>query len=159
EIAAIGASALGSAPSWRLTEPLFAAALAAAILILAIENVVAPSLRRRWVVACIVGVLGGFALGHGLADDWQFAGGHTLAAAISFDAGVGLGHLAALALAFAALRLAFAYGVDARAGVTVLSALLGHLGWHWLMEAGHQLEHVAALFTNVLLAAIGWWLL
>src|SRR5262249_12326510 len=152
QIASLSAAALGAAPNWRLTEPLFAAAVAAAVLILAIENVGAPGLRRRGPVACVVG-------GHALADDWQFAGGHALAAAISFDAGVMLGHLAALALAFAALRIAFTNAIDARAVVTVLSAVFGHLGWHWLMDASHRTEHAAVVLTSASLAAVGWWLL
>jgi hypothetical protein len=154
------AGASGAAPSWRLIDPLFATLLAAAVvLLLAIENVVAPSLRRRWLVAPVVGVLAGFGLGHGLADDWQFAGSHPVAAAISFDAGVALGAVIALGLAFAALRVGFRYALGERAGVVVLSAILGHLGWHWMMEWGHPAAHAVALLSSASTAALAWWLL
>jgi hypothetical protein len=139
--------------------PLFETCLAAAVLLLAIENVVAPSLRRRWLVASVVGVLGGFDVGHRLADEWQFAGAHAVASGVSFSAGVALGEVAALLLALGALGALFRYATGRRLGVIVLSAILGHLGWHWMMDAGHQIEHAAATVSIAAMAAVSWWVL
>src|SRR5262249_44824519 len=92
------AGAWGGAPDWRLMEPMFDVALAAATLWAAIENAIAPSLRRRWLIACVLGIVGGFGLGHVLAANAQFAGDHPLVATATFGTGTAFGELAALAL-------------------------------------------------------------
>src|SRR5580765_1665126 len=155
----LGAGAWGSLPDRHVLGPLFDTCLAAAVLLVAIENVVAPSLRRRWLVASVVGVLGGFDLGHRLADEWQFAGAHAVASGVSFSAGVALGEVVALVLALGALGALFRYTTGQRLGVIVLSALLGHLGWHWMMDAGHRMEHASATVSIAAMAAVSWWVL
>jgi hypothetical protein len=152
--------AWGAAPDWRVMSPLFDAALAAAVLLLAIENVVAPSLRRRWLVACVVGVLGGFGLGHRLFELSQFAGDHTRVATVAFNVGVALGEIAALAIAAAAATLAVRYVLGVRPGTIILSALLGHAAWHWMLDDGHELQHAVGIATTTgSMAAIVWWTL
>jgi hypothetical protein len=150
--------AWGATPDWRLLAPLFDTSLAAAVVFLAIENVVAPSLRRRWFIASVVGVLSGFGVGHRLVDDWQFAGAHAVVAAVSFNVGVVLGEVAAFALALIVLRLAFARVTGERLGVIILSVVLGHLAWHWMMDSGHPLEHAAtAIVSTGSVGAVVWW--
>jgi ABC-type spermidine/putrescine transport system permease subunit II len=37
-------------------------------------------------------------------------------------------------------------------GVVVLSAVLGHMGWHWMVDGGHELVHDlghAGLYTTL----------
>ena len=46
-----------------------------------------------------------------------------------------------LALGLAALRLLFARVLGPGLGVVVLSAVLGHMGWHWMVNGGHELLH------------------
>src|SRR5439155_1015861 len=91
--ASLTASALGATPDTRLLTPLYETCVAAVVVLLAIENVVAPRLRRRWLIASVVGVLSGFDVGHVLADEWQFAGAHAVVSAVSFNLGVALGEL------------------------------------------------------------------
>jgi HupE/UreJ protein len=124
-----------------LLAALFSTSLAAAIVLLAIGNLAAPSLRRRWFISAIVGAVGGFGLGHLLADALQFAGAHSLVSVVSFNVGVALGEVVSLALALAALRLLFARMLGPALGVVVLSAVLGHMGWHWMGDGGHELVH------------------
>jgi hypothetical protein len=124
-----------------LFEAIFSTSLAAAIVLLAIGNLAAPSLRRRWFISAIVGAVGGFGLGHLLADVLQFAGAHSLVSVVSFNVGVALGEVVSLALALAALRLLFARVLGPALGVVVLSAVLGHMGWHWMVDEGHELVH------------------
>jgi hypothetical protein len=155
----LGVGAWGGLPHGNVLGPLFETCLAAAVLLLAIENVVAPSLRRRWLVASVVGVLGGFDVGHRLADEWQFAGAHAVASGVSFSVGVALGEVAALVLALGALGALFRYTTGQRLCVIVLSAILGHLGWHWMMDAGHRMEHAAATVSIAAMAAVSWWVL
>jgi hypothetical protein len=122
-------------------QPLVDTVLAATVVLVAIGNLAAPSLRLRWVVAAIIGALGGFGLGNLLADIAQFAGTHTFASVVSFNLGIVLGELASLAIAFAVLRLLFASVHGQLLGVIVLSAVLGHMAWHWMLDASHELEH------------------
>jgi hypothetical protein len=138
--------------------PVFDTSVAALILLLAIGNLAAPSLRRRWFVSAVVGALGGFGLGELLADASQFAGTHTFVSALFFNLGVALGEVASLALAFAALWLVDrALGMPL--GVLVVSALVGHQGWHWMMDRGHELRHALGHATPSELASIALWLL
>jgi len=124
-----------------LLAALFSTSLAAAIVLLAIGNLATPSLRRRWFISAIVGAFGGFGLGHLLADVLQFAGAHRVASVVSFNVGVALGEVVMLALGLAALRLLFARVLGPALGVVVLSAVLGHMGWHWMVDEGHELVH------------------
>ena len=110
-------------------------------LLLAIGNLGAPSLRRRWFVAAVVGSLVGFGLGDLLASQFQFAGEHVLLSTFSFNIGVALGEVIALAVAHVALRALFATMFGATVGVIIVSALLGLLAWQWTADASHELGH------------------
>lgn len=137
------------------------AVLAAGIVLLAIGNLAAPSLRRRWFITAVVGALGGFGLGRLLIDAGQFAGTHTLVANISFNLGVALGEVVSLALAFFALRLLFAAVLGPLLGVIVLSAVAGHAGWHGMMDGGRELlrqlgQAGATGFWSALLVVAPW---
>jgi hypothetical protein len=143
-----------------LLAPLCGASLGAAIVLLAIGNLAAPSLRRRWFLSALVGAVGGFSLGHVLAGVLQFAGTHPVVSLLSFNLGMVLAQVASLVLALAALGL-----VSARVllgpvlGVVVVSAVLGHMGWHWMVDEGHELVHEIghAGFSALLVA--GRWML
>jgi hypothetical protein len=128
-------------PDSPLLAALCGAGLAAAIVLLAIGNLAAPSLRRRWLLAAMVGAVGGFGLGHLLADALQFAGTRTLVSLVSFNLGMALAQVVSLALALAGLRLLFARMLGPALGLVVLSAILGHMGWHWMLDEGHELAH------------------
>jgi len=124
-----------------LLEPLFDATLAAAIMLLAIGNLAAPSLRRRWFIGAVVGTVGGFGLSRSLADALQFAGTHTLVSLVSFNAGTVLAQVASLAFALTGLRLLFARVLGPSLGLVVLSLVLGHMAWHRMADQGHELAH------------------
>ena len=113
--------------------------LAASMVLLAIGNLAAPSLRRRWFIAAVVGALGGFGLGRLLTDVWPFAGTHTLVAVVSFNVGVALGEVVSVALAFFALRLLLPRVLGPLLGVIVLSAVIGHASWHGMIDGGREL--------------------
>jgi HupE / UreJ protein len=141
---------------------LFDTVLAAAIVLLAIGNLAAPSLRRRWFIGAVIGALGGFGLGHLLADASQFAGTHMLVSVVLFNVGIALGEIVSLAIALVALRLLFASVLGRLLGVIVLSAVLGHVAWHWMLDAGHelghQLGHAAATSLSSALLVVALWL-
>jgi HupE / UreJ protein len=134
--------------------------VAAAIVLLAIGNLASPRLRRRWLICAVVGAVSGFSLGHLLADALQFAGVHTLVSVVSFNIGVALGEVVSLALALAGLRLLFARVLGPALGLVVLSAVLGHMGWHWMLEEGHELMHELGHFgLSSALVVVGPWIL
>ncbi len=159
-LTAVGEGALASVDTAWL-QPLFDTTLAATIVLIAVGNLAAPRLRWRWFVAAVIGALGGFGVGHLLADITQFAGTHTFVSIVSFNLGIVLAELVSLAVVLIALRLLFASVLGPLLGVIVLSAVLGHMAWHWMLDAAHELEHqlghaVAAGLSSALLAVALW---
>jgi hypothetical protein len=67
----------------------------------------------------------------------QFAGSHLLASLLSFNIGVELGQLLVLALMIPALDLLFRYVVPERMGTIILSAIVAHTAWHWMIDRYH----------------------
>jgi hypothetical protein len=53
---------------------------------------------------------------------------------VAFNVGVELGQIAVLAVALPALTLLFRYVVAERVGTIILSALVAHTGWHWMLD-------------------------
>jgi len=157
------ATAQGAVATTRWLAELSALGLAATVVLFAIGNLGAPSLRRRWFLSAVVGSLGGFGLGALLADAWQFAGAQTVISLVSFNIGVVLVELASAGLAFAAVRLLFARVLGPPLGVVVLSAVLGHAAWHWMIDRGHQfgheLDHAAHTGLGPALMVIALWLI
>jgi hypothetical protein len=69
----------------------------------------------------------------------QFAGSHLLTSLLSFNVGVELGQLLALAFVIPALALLFRYVVAERVGMILLSAFVAHTAWHWMIDRGSTL--------------------
>ncbi|HEX4598904.1 MAG TPA: hypothetical protein VH278_14010 [Burkholderiaceae bacterium] len=135
------AVAVSSSADSPFLTALSSATLAAAIVLLALGNLATPSLRRRWFVGAIVGAGAGFGLGEQLADALQFAGSSTVASIGASDVGSALAQVVTLAFVRAALRLLLSRRVGAAFGLVVLSAILGHMAWHWMVDQGHELLH------------------
>jgi hypothetical protein len=138
---ALAAASLGALAGARLPQPVFQATVAAGILLLAIGNLAAPSVRVRLAASGLLGALAGFAIADALHAAWQFAGAHRSLAALSFDAGSAVAALAMVATAFVLLRWAADRLLGASLCVIGASALIGHVAWHWLGERGHTLGH------------------
>ena len=154
------ASAAGATPDFRLVVPLFEACQAAAVVLLAIENIVAPSPRRRWFVASVVGVLSGFGVGHRLADDWQFAGGHRVVSVASFNVGVALAEVTTAVVALLVLQFVFTHMTGRRLGVVILSVVLGHTAWHRMLDSVHDVEPAArGIASTGSVGPVAWWIL
>jgi len=80
------------------------------------------------------GLVHGFGFSFALRQTMQFAGSHLLASLLSFNIGVELGQLLVLALMIPALDLLFKYVVAERMGTIILSAIVAHTAWHWMLE-------------------------
>jgi hypothetical protein len=132
------ASAYGMGPDAGWFPPLVETLIATSIVYMALENILAPELRRRWLIAFGFGLVHGFGFSFALRDTMQLAGSHLLTSLLSFNLGVEIGQVAVLAVLLPALALLFRF-VPARPGEIVLSAIVAHTGWHWMIDRGQQL--------------------
>jgi hypothetical protein len=129
------ASTLGLAPTGLWFPPLIETLIAISILYMAFENILGANPGRRWILAFGFGLVHGFGFSFFLRDSLQFAGGHLATALVSFNLGVELGQILVLAAAVPVLNWLFAARrVPERAGIILLSALVAHTAWHWMLE-------------------------
>jgi hypothetical protein len=148
------ASAFGLGPDSLWFPPLIETLIAVSIVYMAFENIVAPQLRRRWLITFGFGLVHGFGFSFALRQTLQFAGSHLLTSLLAFNVGVELGQLLVLVLLVPLLDLLFRFAVAERMGTIILSALLAHTGWHWLMERFDRLRQFR--FEWPVLGA-AWW--
>jgi HupE / UreJ protein len=135
------ASAHNLAPDFLWFPPLIETLIAASIVYMALENIAGPStLQRRWMIAFGFGLVHGFGFSFALRQSLQFAGSHLLTSLLSFNVGVELGQLLVLILLIPVLQLFFRYAVAERMGTIILSALVAHTGWHWMLDRGARLR-------------------
>src|SRR6185436_20041476 len=133
------ASAYDLGPSALWFAPLIETLIAISIVYMAIENIVGANVRRRWIITFAFGLVHGFAFSFALREQLQFAGDHLLTSLLAFNVGVEIGQLAVLAVLIPALALLFAYVLPERVGIIILSALVVHTAWHWMIERGAEL--------------------
>jgi len=176
------ASAYNFAPDFLWFPPLIETLIAASIVYMALENIVgASSFQRRWMMAFGFGLVHGFGFSFALRQSLQFAGSHLLTSLLSFNVGVELGQLLVLVLLIPVLQLFFRYAVAERTGAIILSAIVAHTAWHWMVDRGSVLRQFSfewpalnaatlatllrSLFVLVLLVGVlwlfrlatGWW--
>lgn len=132
-------AAVGFVPDALWFPPLVETLIAVTVLYMALENIVGASGAWRWVLAFAAGLVHGFGFAFALSQSWQFAGSHLLTALVSFNIGVEAGQLAVLIVLLPALALLFRHVVDERIGGIILSALVAHTAWHWMLERGGEL--------------------
>jgi hypothetical protein len=129
------ASAYNLAPDALWFPPLIETLIAMSIVYMALENIVGgATVQRRWMITFGFGLVHGFGFSFALRQTMQFAGSHLLASLLSFNIGVELGQLLVLALMIPALELLFRYVVAERMGTIIVSAIVAHTAWHWMIE-------------------------
>jgi hypothetical protein len=129
-------TAYGLAPPGRWFPPFVEMMIAVSIVYMALENVVNANLRRRWIIAGLFGLVHGFGFADVLSEQLQFAGSNLLIALFSFNVGIEIGQLLVLCAFVPALALLFRGAMAGRMGVIVLSALVAHTAWHWMLDRG-----------------------
>jgi hypothetical protein len=129
-------SAYGLAPSGDWFPPFVETAIAASIVYMALENIVGANLGRRWMITGLFGLVHGFGFSYGLKENLQFAGTHLLVSLFSFNIGIEIGQIAVLAVMLPVLALVRRYVLKGRVGMIVLSAIVAHTGWHWMIDRG-----------------------
>jgi len=157
------ASAYDLAPNFLWFPPLIETLIAISIVYMALENIVGgSSLQRRWMIAFGFGLVHGFGFSFALRQSLQFAGSHLLTSLLSFNVGVELGQLLVLVLLIPVLQLVFRFAVAERMGTIILSALVAHTGWHWMLDRGRVLAQFRfewPALTAALLASVLRWLM
>jgi hypothetical protein len=139
------ASAFGFAPDGLWFPPLIETLIAITIVAMALENIVyaalgkSAALSSRWIVAFAFGLVHGFGFSFALRETLQFAGEHLLTSLLAFNVGVEIGQLAVLLMLIPALGLLFRRVVPERLGIIILSVLIAHTAWHWMIERGGEL--------------------
>ena len=146
-------AAYGAAPMALWFPPLIEVLIAGTIFYTAVENVIAPSARTRWLLAFGFGLVHGFGFSFALQNTLQFAGSHVLTSLLAFNIGIELGQLLVLALIVPALYALFRY-VPERVGGIVLAVLVAHTAWHWLIDRFAVLRNFHPSASEVLAAFI-----
>lgn len=138
----IGA-AYGVVPRGAWFPPLVETLIAASIIYMALENVLRPNLRWRWLLTGLFGLVHGFGFSFMLQNQLQFAGDHLLLSLLAFNAGIELGQLAFIVVAMPLLALLLEkVRLGKRLVVAVISAFVAHTAWHWLLERWDALAKV-----------------
>ncbi|MDA1372442.1 MAG: HupE/UreJ family protein [Proteobacteria bacterium] len=153
-------SAFGVAPSALWFPPLIETLIALSIVYMAFENIIGAKLEHRWIVTFGFGLVHGFGFSFLFSDTLQFAGGHLFSSLLAFNIGVELGQLFILILVIPLLNILFRFFVKERIGCILLSALLAHSAWHWMLERGGQLgqfQFQMPIFDVLFFAALMRW--
>lgn len=129
------AAAQGWVPRGDWFPPLVETLIAVSILYMAVDNVLRPNLRRRWMVTSLFGLVHGVGFSFSLANELQFAGSHLLLSLLAFNIGIELGQLTVLAVIWPPLAwLLYRAGMSEKVGVVIITAFAAHIAWHWTVE-------------------------
>jgi hypothetical protein len=153
------ASAWNLAPNALWFPPLIETMIAMSIVYMALENIVGgASVRRRWAITFVFGLVHGFGFSFALRQTLQFAGSHLLTSLLAFNVGVELGQILVLVVLVPALQAAFRYAVAERIGRIVLSAIVAHTAWHWMIDRAQPLREFSfpAVDLAFVARAAGW---
>src|ERR1700720_2779935 len=127
------------APVGAWFPPFIEMAIAVSIVYMALENIVGASLRRRWIIAGLFGLVHGFGFAGILREQLQFPGSNLLVSLFSFNVGIEIGQLAVLCVFVPALALLFRGAMSGRMGIIVVSAIVAHTAWQWMVQRGEVL--------------------
>ena len=133
------AAAFGFVPDALWFPPLIELSIALTIIYMALENIVGSTIQRRWIITFTFGLVHGFGFSFALRESLQFAGDHLLTALLAFNVGIEIGQLAVLIILLPVLAVMFKHAGAERLGVILLSVLVAHTSWHWMLERGEKL--------------------
>jgi hypothetical protein len=142
------ASALGFAPDAAWFPPVVEVLIALSIVYTAIENMVGAKMERRWMIAFAFGLIHGFGFSFALREQLQFAGSQLAASLLAFNIGVELAQVAVLLVAVPVMTWLFKRVVAERMGAIILSAIVAHTAWHWMLERGATLGSYSFAMTG-----------
>jgi hypothetical protein len=153
------ASAYSLAPNSLWFPPLIETLIAASIVYMAIGNIVRPDVEHRWLIAFGFGLVHGFGFSFALSETMQLAGDYLPTALFAFNVGVEIGQVLVLLALIPAVWLFLKLGVSDQIGTIVLSTLVGHTAWHWMLERGSALGEYSWTGASITTALILRWIL
>src|SRR6266511_2601185 len=136
-------SAFGLAPAGAWFPPFVETAIAASIVYMALENIIGVDVGRRVLITGLFGLVHGFGFSYGLQETLQFAGTHLLVSLLAFNVGIEIGQILVLAVMLPVLAVIRRYLLPGRVGMIILSAIVAHIGWHWMSDRWEVLSKVS----------------
>ncbi len=133
-------SAFGVIPQALWFPALIETMIALSIVYMAFENIVGVNLKNRWMMTYGFGLAHGFGFSFLLAETMQFAAGNLFTSLLAFNVGVELGQILVLIIAVPLLKVLFHYVENKKIVVILLSALIAHSAWHWLLDRWNVLQ-------------------
>ena len=149
------ASAFHLAPKGAWFPPFVETAIAISIIYMALENIVGPNLRRRWLITGLFGLVHGFGFADVLTEQLQFAGSYLLLSLFSFNVGIELGQMLVLAVMLPVLYLCRRVVPD-RILVIVLSAIAALIASRWMLDRYQVLQQQEWPSVEDLLSLARW---
>ena len=162
------AAAYGVVPQGAWFPPLVEVLIAASIIYMALENVLRPNLRWRWLVTALFGLVHGFGFSFVLRNQLQFAGDQLLLSLLAFNVGIEAGQLVFIVIVIPVVALLFkSVPLNERLLTGVISTLVALIAGRWLVERWETLtkaewpalQAVPAVLWIALLAALALMLL
>lgn len=136
-------SAFGLAPAGAWFPPFVETVIAASIVYMALENIIGVDVGRRILLTGLFGLVHGFGFSYGLQENLQFAGTHLLGSLFAFNLGIEIGQILVVVFMLPALAVIRRYVVPGRVGTIILSAIVAHIGWHWMTDRWEVLSKVS----------------
>jgi hypothetical protein len=136
-------AAYGLVPAGAWFPPLVETLIAASIIYMALENIIASSrLRRRWLVAALFGLVHGFGFSFALGEELQFAGRHLVLSLLAFNVGIEIGQILVVAAMLPMLALLSRRPAASRYASLVLCTMAGFVAWLWMVERAEMLAAI-----------------
>jgi hypothetical protein len=133
-------AAYGLVPAGTWFPPLVETLIAASIIYMAVENLIASDgLRRRWLVAALFGLVHGFGFSFALGEELQFAGSHLVLSLLAFNIGIEIGQILVIAAVLPLLALLSRRPAASRHASLVLCTVAGFVAWLWMVERAEML--------------------
>jgi hypothetical protein len=152
QLLALIVSASGLVPAAPWIPALWGVLIAAAIVYMGIEAIVADeSDQQRWGLAVVTGAAFGSGFWFALEPAIQFGGAHRMAALLAFDAGIVIGYVSALALFAGAVKCLLRLSSAPRVVVIIAAAIAIRISWHRMLDRAHALNltPISLPVTNV----------
>jgi hypothetical protein len=148
-------AAFGLIPSGAWFPPLVETLIAASIIYMAVENLFAPNLTRRWLVTAIFGLVHGFGFSFALGEDLQLAGSHLVLSLLTFNVGIEIGQILFVAAVLPLLAWLARRPLASRYASIAICAAVGLIAAYWLVERAQALAQVSALHVLSVLLIFG----
>jgi hypothetical protein len=160
QAAVIVATQISGTPPADWLTPVVDVLRAAVIVYLALENIAAESLRRRWMAVAAFGLLSGVRLSTSMQPIVQFSGTHQILSWLTFGIGAAVAELAMTGAIALPLLLLCRLFRAARMRTIILSALVASVAWQLVMSRGALLQDIVwPVFDATMLATMLSWAL